>query len=102
MTASTEVPASGVVAGADRPVWHTLTADRVRQAEEVDERSGLSSAEASSRIERFGPNTFDAGTAEPRWRAFIRQYADLMQLVRYLPPVWGWAMLAWMRRRECV
>jgi hypothetical protein len=42
------------------------------------------------------------GTAEPRWRAFIRQYADLIQLVRYLPPVWGWAMLAWMRRRECV
>ena len=20
----------------------------------------------------------------------------------YLPPVWGWATLAWMRRRECV
>ena len=67
-----------------------------------DRGPGLSSAGASLRIERFGPNTFDAGTAEPRWRAFIRRYADLIQLVRYLPPVWGWAMLAWMRRRECV
>ena len=34
-----------------------------------------------SRAERFGPNTFNAGQAEPRWRAFVRQYADLMQIV---------------------
>ena len=81
VTTSTGVPAPGVAAGADGPVWHTLSTDRVLQEEEVDERSGLSSAEAASRIERFGPNKFDAGEAEPRWRAFIRQFADLMQLV---------------------
>lgn len=81
MTTSTGAPTSGVTAGADGPVWHTLSADRVLQAEKVDKQSGLSSAEAASRAERFGPNKFDAGTAEPRWRAFIRQYADLMQIV---------------------
>ncbi len=81
MTASTGAPASGVAAGADGPVWHTLNADRVLQAEKVDEQSGLSSAEAASRAERFGPNKFDAGTVEPRWRAFLRQYTDLMQIV---------------------
>ena len=81
MITSTGVPAAGVAAGADGPVWHTLSADRVLQAEEVDEQSGLSSAEAASRAERFGLNKFDAGTAEPRWRTFIRQYTDLMQLV---------------------
>jgi Ca2+-transporting ATPase len=70
-----------VAAGADGPVWHTLNADLVLQAEKVDEQSGLSSAEAASRAERFGPNKFDAGTVEPRWRAFLRQYTDLMQIV---------------------
>jgi Ca2+-transporting ATPase len=81
VTASTGAPASGVAAGTDGPVWHTLNADRVLQAEKVDEQSGLSSAEAASRAERFGPNKFDAGAVEPRWRAFLRQYTDLMQIV---------------------
>ena len=35
MTTSTGVPAAGVAAGADGPVWHTLSADRVLEAEEV-------------------------------------------------------------------
>src|SRR5207245_2609642 len=41
----------------------------------------LSSAQASARAERFGPNTFAAGQAESRWHAFLRQYRDPMQLV---------------------
>ena len=62
-------------------VWHTLPADRVLEAEGVDGQRGLTSAEVGSRAERSGSNAFDAGKAEPRWRAFIRQYADLMQIV---------------------
>ena len=81
MTAHAGAPASSLVPSGDGPVWHTLSADRVLQAEEVDDHVGLSSAEAASRAQRFGPNKFDAGTAEPRWRAFIRQYADPMQIV---------------------
>ena len=75
------------VPGAERQVlapeaaWHTLSAEEVLRAEEVDPRHGLSSAEAASRAERFGPNTLAAGRAEPRWRAFIRQYSDPMQIV---------------------
>jgi Ca2+-transporting ATPase len=34
-----------------------------------------------SRVQRFGPNKFDAGKAESRWRAFLRQFADPMQIV---------------------
>ena len=30
---------------------------------------------------RFGPNSFYAGKVESRWRAFVRQYADPMQIV---------------------
>jgi magnesium-transporting ATPase (P-type) len=52
-------------------------ADLVLQAERVDAQHGLSSAEAASRAERFGPNKFAEDAAEPRWRAFIRQYARI-------------------------
>jgi Ca2+-transporting ATPase len=81
VTAPAGTPETGLAPGNGKPVWHTLPADQVLQLEKVDGQSGLSSAEAASRAERFGPNKFDAGKAEPRWRAFIRQFADLMQLV---------------------
>jgi P-type Ca2+ transporter type 2C len=61
--------------------WHTLGADRVLHEERVDGQRGLGSAEAASRAGRFGPNRFAAGKAEPRWRAFLRQYRDPMQIV---------------------
>jgi Ca2+-transporting ATPase len=35
----------------------------------------------ASRAERFGPNTLAAAKVEPRWRAFLRQHADPMQMV---------------------
>ena len=75
------------VAGAERQAlapqaaWHTLSVEEVLRAEESDPRQGLSSAEAASRADRFGPNALAAGGAEPRWRAFIRQYSDPMQIV---------------------
>ena len=61
--------------------WHTLSVERVLRAEEVDAQRGLSSAEASARAGRFGPNMLAAGRAEPGWLAFIRQYSDPMQIV---------------------
>ncbi len=67
--------------GTDGHAWHTLSVDRVLQAEEVDELAGLSSAEVASRAQRFGPNKFAAGKAESRWHVFLRQYADPMQVV---------------------
>jgi Ca2+-transporting ATPase len=70
MTTTTEVPA-----------WHTLTADQVLSTEEVDREDGLSAAEVASRAARFGSNTLATGKVEPRWRAFLRQYADPMQIV---------------------
>ena len=81
MTTATGPPGSGLAPAADGQAWHTLSADRVLQAEEVNGQDGLSSAEAASRAQRFGPNTFATAKAEPRWRAFLRQYADPMQIV---------------------
>ena len=81
MTSPTEAAVPAVPTSADRPVWHTLSADQVLGIQAVREPDGLSSAEVASRAERFGPNKFATAAAEPRWRAFLRQYADLMQIV---------------------
>jgi P-type Ca2+ transporter type 2C len=81
VTSPVTAPAPGPGSGAAVPAWHTLTADRVLAAEGVDARHGLSTGEAETRTRQFGPNKFTAAKAEPRWRAFLRQYADPMQIV---------------------
>src|SRR5262249_23423002 len=76
-----DTPRSGQPPAAGEHAWHTLSADQVLRSEGVDEQRGLSSAEVAERAQRFGPNEFAAGRAEPRWHAFLRQYRDPMQLV---------------------
>ncbi len=76
-----DVPGAERQALAQEAAWHTLSAEEVLRAEEADPRHGLSSAEAASRAGRFGANTLAAGRAEPRRRAFIRQYSDPVQIV---------------------
>jgi magnesium-transporting ATPase (P-type) len=80
-SAPTGASLSGPATEADGRAFHALSADLVLQAERVDAQRGLSSPEAASRAARFGPNKFAEAAAEPRWRAFIRQYADPMQIV---------------------
>jgi len=77
----TDTPRSGGPPTGGELAWHTLGADQVLHSEGVDEQRGLSSAEVAARAERFGPNMFAAGQTESRWRAFVRQYSDPMQLV---------------------
>ena len=42
----------------------------------ADVRSGLSSAEAAERLERFGPNLLDPAERVPGWRKLLAQFAD--------------------------
>jgi len=81
VTRPAEIPAAGPAPGGDGTAWHALSADSVLQAEQVDGREGLSSAEVQARTQRFGPNKFESGKAESRWHVFLRQYADPMQVV---------------------
>ncbi len=67
-------------ADAARP-WHALTVDEVLAAQGVDAGRGLSSAEVEARRAKYGPNRFAEQQSEPRWRAFLRQYKDAMQIV---------------------
>src|SRR5437763_7406315 len=61
--------------------WYTLPPEQVADGLHVDAALGLSKAEADSRTARYGPNAFTVAATEPRWRAFVRQYRDPMQIV---------------------
>ena len=61
--------------------WFALASDAVAGELGVDTQAGLSPAEAATRLEKYGPNAFVAAETEPRWRAFVRQYRDPMQIV---------------------
>ncbi len=61
--------------------WFALTGEAVASELGVDEHAGLAPAEATKRLAQYGPNAFVAAETEPRWRAFVRQYRDPMQIV---------------------
>src|SRR6476619_2081137 len=65
----------------EQSAWYTLDADKVTAELGVDAAQGLSAAEVTSRAAQYGPNKFAEANAEPRWKAFERQYHDMMQVV---------------------
>ena len=66
---------------ADHTNWYTMTSEAVAQELKVDPAAGLSAAEAQQRLQQYGPNKLEEKKKEPGWRAFLRQYGDLMQIV---------------------
>lgn len=63
------------------PPWHALSTDEaVRRLAAVPD-TGLSSAEAAQRLERYGRNRLDEARREAPWRAFLRQFQDLMIVI---------------------
>src|SRR3954469_6097016 len=68
-------------AATEVPAWHALTREGAVQELHVEPERGLSGEEAAERLARYGPNKFAEAKAEPRWRAFVRQYRDPMQIV---------------------
>jgi Ca2+-transporting ATPase len=61
--------------------WYTLSPEEVAKGLEVDASVGLAKAETDKRLASYGPNRFAVAAVEPRWRAFLRQYRDPMQIV---------------------
>jgi Ca2+-transporting ATPase len=68
-------------ADAQAVAWYSLAPEDAAGRLGVDPASGLSGTEAASRLASVGPNKFTAAAVEPRWRAFVRQYRDPMQIV---------------------
>ncbi|GAB3053682.1 cation-transporting P-type ATPase [Intrasporangium mesophilum] len=63
------------------PNWHGMTPDQVCRELDVDPAQGLSPDEVTRRRALYGSNKLAEEAKEPGWRAFLRQYQDLMQLV---------------------
>jgi Ca2+-transporting ATPase len=61
--------------------WHALPASEVVGRLEVDVSRGLSTAEAVRRLAVFGRNQLDEARREPRWRAFLGQFQDLLIII---------------------
>jgi P-type Ca2+ transporter type 2C len=61
--------------------WYSLEPDAVVQELDTDTAHGLTAGEVEQRRAKYGPNRFAEAKAEPRWRAFLRQYRDPMQIV---------------------
>ena len=65
----------------DAPTWHVLSREDALEGLGVQPDRGLTGAEAADRLARYGPNKFAEAKTESRWRAFLRQYRDPMQIV---------------------
>jgi P-type Ca2+ transporter type 2C len=81
VTSSTRSAPSDPAPTRDVTAWHVLSTDEVLRRTGSDPTGGLTSGEVEDRIRRFGPNRFAAGVTETRVHAFLRQYADPMQVV---------------------
>src|SRR3954447_16007412 len=67
--------------GATPPAWHALSVEEALAAQAVDENVGLSTKEIEARQATYGLNKFADAPKEARWRGFLRQYSDPMQIV---------------------
>ncbi len=63
------------------PDWYGLSAEDTCRRLDVDRTVGLSAAAVTERRQRHGSNKLAEEAKEPSWKAFLRQYRDLMQLV---------------------
>ena len=66
---------------ADPTPWYHLDAAAAAQQLTVDPARGLDAAEVARRLAKHGPNKLAEKAREPGWKAFLRQYRDLMQII---------------------
>jgi Ca2+-transporting ATPase len=82
LAAPRTVDQAGASVDAERATpWHNLSAEAAVARLGVDPREGLDAAEVERRRAEVGPNKLAEAKKEPAWKAFLRQYRDLMQLV---------------------
>ncbi|HLR93950.1 MAG TPA: HAD-IC family P-type ATPase, partial [Jiangellaceae bacterium] len=67
--------------------WHAMSPDEVASAFDVDPEEALTSGEAQRRLEQHGPNKLEEKKREPRWRAFLRQFQDLLIIILLIAAV---------------
>jgi Ca2+-transporting ATPase len=61
--------------------WHQLTIEDAAQQLQVNVDVGLDASQVERKLAQYGPNKLAEKAKEPGWRAFLRQYKDLMQII---------------------
>ena len=64
----------------------------------MDTNTGLSSAEAQRRLEKFGPNQLASAPPVPKWKKFLAQFQD--PLVYLLLAATVISLIAWFIERS--
>jgi cation-transporting P-type ATPase F len=54
--------------------WHELSVNQIAQLLETNLVSGLSAAEAESRLKEYGPNKLTEKPRTPAWKRFLLQF----------------------------
>jgi P-type Ca2+ transporter type 2C len=67
--------------GSQVPVWHNTTPDQAAQILGSDPQSGLTPAEAHSRLQRFGPNELQEAPRRGLWRMLLDQFNQFLVLI---------------------
>ena len=80
MTTLAEPGAGSAKAGSD-VTWYALTPEEVASRLQVDPASGLTPAEATQRLQTYGPNALAEAKPVPVWQRFLKQYREYMQIV---------------------
>jgi P-type Ca2+ transporter type 2C len=71
---------------AARPGWHGSDVSAVAKELGVEPARGLSVEEARRRLQTQGPNRLAGAKKESGLQAFLRQYQDFMQIIRWPRP----------------
>lgn len=61
--------------------WYKLSAKQAADKLGVDPQTGLTGAEAETRLQKYGPNVLVSKKKESGFHAFARQYRDFMQII---------------------
>ena len=88
-------PQEGLLHDVDPSLTET---NEVAKALDVDTNTGLSSAEAQRRLEKFGPNQLASAPPVPKWKKFLAQFQD--PLVYLLLAATVISLIAWFIERS--
>ena len=65
-------------------MWFMHSIKEVEEKLNTSMTTGLSSAEAKARIEKYGPNELTAEEKRPRWKVFLDQFKDVLLLAFFI------------------
>ncbi|MFO1441395.1 MAG: HAD-IC family P-type ATPase [Verrucomicrobiaceae bacterium] len=72
--------------------WHARSGQEATQAVQTDLQSGLTSAEAATRLAQHGPNELPEEAHKPMWKVFAAQFASPLIYILFVAAIISFAM----------